>query len=615
MASNNKNALTLSLLLAPLFLIACNSLPITPHDDSNNLDDSSNILNMLDPDIRNEEQAFAKGQAALQEGKPENALFYFVKTLQFNKNNVKALEKIASIHEHGKHPEFAIKAYHDILAVNDHNALANEKLGLYYLDKGQDGKAKPYLLQAIKNDKRRWKSYNGLGVIADLERNTEEAINYYQSALAIMPNTPMLLNNLGYSYYLNGDELKARELFNQALNFDTQYKRAIHNLALIEIKSGEFISAAMLFNRIMSPHESYNNIGYIALLSGQYDVAEEYLRRAIDECPVYFPKAQQNLKNLLAAKASNMPYQPTSEEVQQIAPAPEIQSDIPPEPSVNVKPAQSSAKIVHAEKPAPQNITAITSKSADKKNPKYTIIKAQQVAAQPAKKKTQPEIKQIAKSKAALSNPPQDRAPAPLPSQPSTTSVQTEVKSAGQDQKPAEPNLFPAPPKAEESKAETAQSIQLIPSQAAENTPPAVLVERPISSLQQPVASPNSGEAVQPPPLLVEEQKKIVEPSAQAEALPSPVTSVKTAAPEPVQQQPAMAEGNPSASGSLQTMNEGQPAITPKTELHVPPAPSSSEPKKQEAEIPQKVETLTPLMPVNSFKKNDVFVTDIAVDK
>jgi hypothetical protein len=34
------------------------------------------------------------------------------------------------------------------------------------------------------------------------------------------------------------------------------------------------------------------------MLIGRYDVADEYLRRAIDESPVYFPKAQENLKAL-----------------------------------------------------------------------------------------------------------------------------------------------------------------------------------------------------------------------------------------------------------------------------------------------------------------------------
>ncbi|MFZ2169898.1 MAG: tetratricopeptide repeat protein [Methylococcaceae bacterium] len=253
---------------------------------------------MLDPDVKTEGQAFAKAEAALSEGKSDDALFYYIKALQFNKKNIKAMEQIASIHSRNKHPELAIKIYQDILTIDSNNSLANESLGLYFLDNGQTGKAKDYLTAAIKTNNSSWKAHNGLGVIADLTNNSAEAIVHYQAALAMQPTNPMLLNNLGYSYYLSGNEIKAKHLFNQALGYDKRYNRAIHNLALIEIKNGNVSTATALFNRIMPVHESYNNIGYISMLTGRYDVADEYFRKAIDESPVYFPKAQENLKTL-----------------------------------------------------------------------------------------------------------------------------------------------------------------------------------------------------------------------------------------------------------------------------------------------------------------------------
>ena len=147
-----------------------------------------------------------------------------------------------------------------------------------------------------------WKAHNGLGVISDLENKTAEAITHYRAALELQPTNPMLLNNLGYSYYLSGDDMQAKTLFNQALSNDNRYQRAIHNLALIEIKHGNSSAATALFNRIMPPQESYNNVGYINMLLGQYEVAEEYLVKANDESPVYFPKAQENLNTLATLK-------------------------------------------------------------------------------------------------------------------------------------------------------------------------------------------------------------------------------------------------------------------------------------------------------------------------
>ena len=302
--------------------MGCSASSFTYQTHAAVLDDSENILNMLDPNIKTEQQALAKAQASIQEGKFDNALFYYLKTLQFNPKNTEVLEQIALIHEQGKHPELAIKVYHDILKLDPKNAQANEKLGLFYLNKGQDGVAKAHFTQAVRADSERWKSHNGLGVIADLERNTDEAINHYQAALTLSPSNPLLLNNLGYSYYLKGDEATAKHYFNQALNFDTRYKRAIHNLALIEIKHNHFTAATVLFNRIMSVHETFNNIGYVAMLNGQYNAAEDYLNRAIEESPVYFPKAQENLKKLLTLKGAAPSYQPSSEQARQLEPTP-----------------------------------------------------------------------------------------------------------------------------------------------------------------------------------------------------------------------------------------------------------------------------------------------------
>jgi|GEM_PF-336457 len=309
-----------------LVLSACSSQPIKSSVDDA-ADNSANILNLLDPSVTSEAEAFAKGEAALADGKTDNALFYYVKTLQYNKKNTQALEKIALIQSRGQHPELARNVYKEILSIDNTNAFANENLGLSLLENGNAVQAKGYLAQAVKHSNRQWKSHNGLGVIADLEHNSAEAIAHYEAALAIQPSNPLLLNNLGYSHYLAGDEATARQFFNQALSLDNTFKRAINNLALIEIKHGAFPSAAALLNRIMSPHESFNTIGYVCMINGQYEAAEEYLRRAIDESPVYFPKAQENL-NTLSSLMSGRPSNVTPAQQTPLQTGPEIQSSI-----------------------------------------------------------------------------------------------------------------------------------------------------------------------------------------------------------------------------------------------------------------------------------------------
>ena len=41
-----------------------------------------------------------------------------------------------------------------------------------------------------------------------------------------------------------------------------------------------------------------NNIGYVAMLRGDYESADVFLNRAIDESPVFYDTAEQNLERL-----------------------------------------------------------------------------------------------------------------------------------------------------------------------------------------------------------------------------------------------------------------------------------------------------------------------------
>jgi Flp pilus assembly protein TadD len=297
--------------LLPLLLSACTTQTPPPLDTrilayntSQNFSTSltkespESLLNVLDPEVTTLEKAFEKAKIAEEEGKTDRALFYYVKALQFEAKNTQALLHIAALHEHNNKPELALKIYQDILSIDKNNIIANENLGLNYLSHRVQPQAQQYLTLVVSQDESRWKAQNGLGILADLEKKYNVAIAHYQKALAVNPSSPMLLNNLGYSYYSKGDEKTARQYFNQALSFDGKYQRALYNLALIEIKHQQYSTAISLFNQIMPLHESYNNVGYIAMLNAQYSVAENYFRKAIEESPIYFPQAEENLEQL-----------------------------------------------------------------------------------------------------------------------------------------------------------------------------------------------------------------------------------------------------------------------------------------------------------------------------
>jgi Flp pilus assembly protein TadD len=620
--------------ITAFILCACNTQPVKSKLNSSG-DNTGNILNLLDPSVTTEAEAFAKGEAALAEGKTDNALFYYVKTLQYNKKNIKALEKIALIHSQGKHPELARKVYQDILSLDNTHPMANEYLGLYLLENGNTAQAKSYLTQAVKHGKRQWKSHNGLGVIADLEHNSAEGIAHYEAAAAIEPTNPMILNNVGYSYYLAGEDTKAKHFFNQALSFDGKYKRAIHNLALIEIKRGAFPAAIALFNRIMSPHEAFNNTGYICMLNGQYDVAEEYFQRAIDESPVYFPKAQENMDTLLTLKKTRGPYQAPTEEPYQIKSSPEIEPTVSMVPPESLKPELQAQKVKKTEMPAAQR----NKKSALIKKEGSKTGKPNQLAAMPNKKKNQPEAGQVAKSEApergigetkavtqeieklpAISTAEQkNRDAKPLVQEVNNKTANGDMASDPKPEaaKPA-PSTEPPEPIEQAKAAELPKpgpaalpdsnkpSAQTLPAQV-ESTLPSEKVAPVISKAAEakPETSSESATPIEQTKVPTAPKTNAATPAiAETPAVPKPVNPPELQ--ENISIQKAKASMPPSDIGNAQKPD-------PNSEVKTQPQPSLKsdavvDQVKMTPQPKELAETLSPLLPV---KKNDTFVSDI----
>jgi Flp pilus assembly protein TadD len=287
----------LACVIFPLFSVCASTTEQSPNQTIlfNNFNE---LLNKIAPEITDVDAAIKKAQTAQTQGRTDNALFYYVKALQFSPQNIYVLEQIAALYQQTNQTEFALKIYQELVKINDNHLIANEILGLHYLKNHLHSPAKQHLQRVLAQDDNRWQAHNGLGIIADVNKEFILAITHYQKALRLHPNSPMLLNNIGYSYYLRGDNKTAKDYFNQALHFDSQYAPTIQNLALIEIKNQHYAAAISLLNQIMKPYESYNNVGYICLLKGDYEVAENYLRQAIDESPYYFPKAEENLDQL-----------------------------------------------------------------------------------------------------------------------------------------------------------------------------------------------------------------------------------------------------------------------------------------------------------------------------
>jgi Flp pilus assembly protein TadD len=188
----------------------------------------------------------------------------------------------------------AMSAFQSAIVEDPNHAPSLEYAGLLYLDWKQSRRAGIALSRAVEADPSLWRSHNGLGIVADMAGDFPAAQKHYASALELEPSSPDILNNIGYSHFLSGNNDRAQQALDDAIKQNREHKIAWNNLALVFARQGRYGDA---YNILASNHNkaiAYHDVGYIALLNADYVFADEYLSKAINASPTYFEEAFHN---------------------------------------------------------------------------------------------------------------------------------------------------------------------------------------------------------------------------------------------------------------------------------------------------------------------------------
>lgn len=188
----------------------------------------------------------------------------------------------------------AMGAFEQSVALNSQFAAGFEEIGLLLLHWKQNAKAAVALQRALALDDQLWRSHNALAIIADLDKRHADAIEGYRAALALRPGSASILNNLGYSQFLNGESDEAAEYLVQAVGVDAEHDVAWSNLAKVMARDRRYADAFNILERKLPTAFAYHDVGYIALLNGDYVNAEEYLSKAMNASSTHFEAAFRN---------------------------------------------------------------------------------------------------------------------------------------------------------------------------------------------------------------------------------------------------------------------------------------------------------------------------------
>ncbi|GJL94629.1 MAG: hypothetical protein DHS20C05_10340 [Hyphococcus sp.] len=202
--------------------------------------------------------------------------------------------------------DWAEKQYARLLVNDAYAARAMTGIGLVKLMSYDGNGAYEMLNSAVMADDKEWKAWLGLAQLRDSGKDWGGADEAYKKALGHTDKRALVLNNHGVSYFARGEEKLAIDYFNMALAIKPGFERALRNLDLAkaatetEIREKEYSHLDEKYRA-----KRYNNKGYIAMMRGNYAMADLLFDKAIEEHPSFYAKAHKNKQALQTLKSKN----------------------------------------------------------------------------------------------------------------------------------------------------------------------------------------------------------------------------------------------------------------------------------------------------------------------
>ncbi len=250
------------------------------------------------------ESILRAADTAIDQRRIEDAAVLLGRILKTEPNNTQAKLRIAEMYLLSNKLLLAAAAFKHLSTASDVRAKALQGFGITMMKQGDLDPAHQALTKAVDEDASLWRAWNALGLYYDSQSLWKDAGESYKQALAAKPKLALIHNNLGYSLLMQRKFADATSAFRKALRIRPALTAAKANLRLSLAWEGKYQEATAGVKPGELP-TVLNDVGYIAILRGDYDQAEALLSRAMVESPTFNETASKNLgyvKNLKGAK-------------------------------------------------------------------------------------------------------------------------------------------------------------------------------------------------------------------------------------------------------------------------------------------------------------------------
>ncbi len=201
---------------------------------------------------------FHTAKSKENEGRFQEALKYYKKTLESDKTFRPAFMQIGSLYSRAGKPDMAIAVFSKALELSD-DAIVRFNLGSEHFKSGNISESRKHLIQALKKDSRMLRAHVLLAYVYGKEKQYDRAAIYFQNALKLEPRNRLAI--LGYVVSLSeqGKYAEALALLEKG-PLDLSNDEALRNLrAGLLLKTGQLNESLKDYSELTKSSSSYKS--------------------------------------------------------------------------------------------------------------------------------------------------------------------------------------------------------------------------------------------------------------------------------------------------------------------------------------------------------------------
>jgi type IV pilus assembly protein PilF len=209
------------------------------------------------------------------------ALISCVPKKEYTQEKLRSHKEIAKIYIADGRYQDALRELTLAISTDKCDAETYNLLGVVYLNLKDYAKAEESFNEALKLAPNFSEAYNNLGLLNLLQGRYQQAISYFEKALAnpLYANAHSAKTNMAQAYYLLGDKNKAIEILISLLKERADYAQALIELGKIYLNEMDLQAAEFYFKQALkldrTSSEARYYLGEVFFQQGKFDLAKE----------------------------------------------------------------------------------------------------------------------------------------------------------------------------------------------------------------------------------------------------------------------------------------------------------------------------------------------------